>query len=175
MKETTGRCAILFPHGVLFRDEEREMRERIAAADVIEAIIGLGPNLFYNSPMEACVVVCRSKKTTSREGRVLFIDAVNDVTRERAQSFLTPANIDRIVRSYNSFHAEPGFAATATLAEIAANDSNLSIPLYVKRGGGAGISTNLPESLLAWRDSSSEFRAAASELFELFAPEEVSP
>ena len=62
MDETTGRCAILFPHGVLFRDEEREMRERMVAADVIEAVIGLGPNLFYNSPMEACVVVCRSKK-----------------------------------------------------------------------------------------------------------------
>jgi len=175
MNKTTGRSAILFPHGVLFRDEEREMRERMVSADVIEAVIGLGPNLFYNSPMEACVLVCRSRKTTARERRVLFIDAVKEVTRERAQSFLTPANIDRIVRSYSSFHTEPGFAATASLAEIAANDSNLSIPLYVKRGGDAGIRTNLPESLLAWRDSSSELRVAASDLFELLATEEVSP
>lgn len=66
MDSKTGRCAILFPHGVLFRDEEREMRTRIIDADLIEAVIGLGPNLFYNSPMEACVVVCRSRKSAER-------------------------------------------------------------------------------------------------------------
>ena len=174
MDETTGRCAILFPHGVLFRDEERAMRERIVAADVVEAVIGLGPNLFYNSPMEACVVVCRSTKSTSRKGRVLFVDAINEVTRERAQSFLTPANIDRIVSAYRSFKTEPGFAATATLAEIGSNDSNLSLPLYVKRGGIAVTGTDLPEVLRAWRDGSSELRVSASELFEVLAPEEVT-
>ena len=175
MNETTGRCAILFPHGVLFRDEEREMRERMVAADVIEAVIGLGPNLFYNSPMEACVVVCRSKKTTTREGRILFIDAFHEVTRERAQSFLTPANIERIVSAYQSFETEPGFAATATLAEIAANASNLSIPLYVNRREGTASGTNLPDALRAWRASSSELRVAATELFELLSSQVMAP
>ncbi len=76
MKPDTGRCAILFPHGVLFRDEEADMRAKIVQDDVIEAVLGLGPNLFYNSPMEACVVICRSKKPKDRKGKVLFIDAV---------------------------------------------------------------------------------------------------
>jgi type I restriction enzyme M protein len=174
MDQRTGRCAILFPHGVLFRDEEREMRERIVAADAIEAVIGLGPNLFYNSPMEACVVVCRSKKAASRSGRVLFVDAVNEVTRERAQSFLTPANIARIVGIYRTFEEEPGFSGTATLAEIASNSSNLSIPLYVKRDAGAVPSAQLPDTLRAWRESASDLRVAAGELFELVAGREVA-
>ena len=52
----TGRCAILFPHGVLFRNEEAEMRRKLVESDLLECVLGLGPNLFYNSPMEACVV-----------------------------------------------------------------------------------------------------------------------
>ena len=58
----TGRCAILFPHGVLFRNEEAEMRRKLVESDLVECVLGLGPNLFYNSPMEACVVVCRTRK-----------------------------------------------------------------------------------------------------------------
>src|SRR5690349_2102431 len=79
-----GRCAILFPHGVLFRQEEAEMRRKLVEADLVECVLGLGPNLFYNSPMEACVVVCRTTKPKARKGKILFINAVNEVTRERA-------------------------------------------------------------------------------------------
>src|SRR2546428_3232841 len=81
----TGRCAILFPHGVLFRQEEAEMRRKLIEADLIECVIGLGPNLFYNSPMEACVVVCSMNKPRERKGKILLLNAVNEVTRERAQ------------------------------------------------------------------------------------------
>ena len=128
----TGRCAILFPHGVLFRQEEAEMRRKLIAADVIECVLGLGPNLFYNSPMEACVVICRTAKPTERQGRILFINAVNDVTRERAQSFLTAEHIERIVAAYRDFKDEPAFARIATLEEVQAKDGSLSIPLYVE-------------------------------------------
>jgi len=58
----TGRCAILFPHGVLFRNEEAHMRRKLVELDLVECVLGLGPGLFYNSPMEACVVVCRTRK-----------------------------------------------------------------------------------------------------------------
>lgn len=132
----TGRCAILFPHGVLFRKEEAEMRQKLVEQDWVECVLGLGPNLFYNSPMEACVVVCRTRKPAARRGKVLLIDAVAEVTRERAQSFLTPAQQGRIVDAYRAFADEPGFATVATKAEIAAQGYSLSIPLYVKRGGG---------------------------------------
>ncbi len=82
----TGRCAILFPHGVLFRNEEADMRRKLIEMDLLECVLGLGPNLFYNSPMEACVVICRTRKLTDRKGKVLFIDAVHEVARERAVS-----------------------------------------------------------------------------------------
>lgn len=64
------------------------MRARLIEHDLIECVLGLGPNLFYNSPMEACVLVCRSRKPAARRGKILFLNAVQEVTRERAQSFL---------------------------------------------------------------------------------------
>src|SRR6266404_5796975 len=75
MDAKTGRCAVLFPHGVLFRNEEAEMRRALIEADVVECVLGRGPGLFYNSPMEACVVICRSQKAADRQRRILFIDA----------------------------------------------------------------------------------------------------
>lgn len=127
----SGRCAILFPHGVLFRQEEADMRRGLIEADLIECVLGLGPNLFYNSPMEACVVICRARKPVERRGRILFINAVDQVTRERTQSYLTDGHIGRIAQAYERFQDEPGFAHVATLDEIRAQDGNLSIPLYV--------------------------------------------
>ena len=166
MKPDTGRCAILFPHGVLFRDEEADMRTKMIQADVIEAVLGLGPNLFYNSPMEACVVICRSNKPKDRKGKILFIDAVNEVTRERAQSFLTPGHINHIASTYLKFTTEDGYSAVADLATIAARQNNLSIPLYVKRTS-ASTGPDLASALQAWRASSSQLKTAAGELFEL--------
>ena len=69
LKPKTGRCAILFPHGVLFRDEEQAMRAKLIEHDVVECVLGLGPNLFYNSPMEACIVVCRTSKPKERRAQ----------------------------------------------------------------------------------------------------------
>ena len=128
-----GRSAVLWPHGVLFRNEEQAMRAKMIEQDWVEAVIGLGPNLFYNSPMESCIVICNRKKTAARKGKVIFIDAVNEVTRERAQSFLKPEHQQRILTAYKTFADVPGFAKVATLAEIGANAANLSIPFYVKR------------------------------------------
>ena len=67
-----GRAAMLWPHGVLFRDSEQEIRKKVIEADMIEAVIGLGPNLFYNSPMESCVVILRMNKSKKRKNKVLF-------------------------------------------------------------------------------------------------------
>jgi type I restriction enzyme M protein len=64
-----GRCAVLWPHGVLFRNEEQAMRTKMVEQDWVEAVIGLGPNLFYNSPMEACVVVCNRRKPQHARAR----------------------------------------------------------------------------------------------------------
>lgn len=132
-----GRCAVLWPHGVLFRNEEQAMRNKMLELDCVDAVIGLGPNLFYNSPMESCILVCNRNKRAARRGKVIFIDALNEVTRERAQSFLKPEHQQRILKAFKAFKDEPGFAKVAKLADIAANAGNLSIPLYVKRVAAA--------------------------------------
>ena len=174
MKANTGRCAILFPHGVLFRNEEKDMRSRIIHADLIDAVIGLGPNLFYNSPMEACIVICLSNKSVERRGKLLFIDAINEVTRERAQSFLTVNHIVRITAAYRAFRNETGFAAVATLQQIAEKQDNLSIPLYVRRTADE-YQADLSIALASWRQSSCELRGAATALFALVEkPENTS-
>ena len=130
----TGRCAILFPHGVLFRDEEREMRERLVKSDLIECIIGLGPNLFFNSPMEACIVICRTKKKVERQGKILFINAVKEVTRKNAQSYLEETHINHISNTFLKYVSEEKYSMVASLDEIKNNNYSLNIPLYVREG-----------------------------------------
>lgn len=170
LKPDTGRCAILFPHGVLFRDEEAEMRRRLIDLDLVECVLGLGANLFYNSPMEACVVVCRMRKEEERRGRVLFIDAVGEVTRERAQSFLTEAHTERILGAYRSFADEEGFARVATLDEVREKNGNLNIPLYVQRRKGAGgddasRAKDVRDAIAEWETSSASLRGAMDAMF----------
>ena len=154
-----GRCAILFPHGVLFRKEEADMRLKLVNADLVDCVLGLGPNLFYNSPMEACVVICRASKPAARQGQVIFIDAVNEVTRERSMSYLTAEHQQRIADAYHAFADVDGFAKVVTLDEIRANDGNLSIPLYVRGKGvseekGQYAADGLREAVKAWEQSS---------------------
>jgi type I restriction enzyme M protein len=155
----TGRCAILFPHGVLFRNEEAAMRRKLVASDLLECVLGLGPNLFYNSPMEACVVICRTSKPAARERKVIFIDAVHEVVRERAQSFLTPGNQDRILSTFRAFVDDPGFAKVATIAEVLENDGNLSIARYVRplESVASNAGGGLKEASAAFGASSRDF------------------
>ena len=174
MDARTGRCAILFPHGVLFRKEEAEMRAKLVQADLVECVLGLGPNLFYNSPMEACVVVCRTQKPPEHRGRILFIDAVNEVARERAQSFLKPEHQTRILGAYRNFGdptAGGAFAVAATQAEIAEQGYSLSIPLYVKRATANGIANgetrSLPELWAEWEQEGRVFWQEMDVLVEM--------
>jgi type I restriction enzyme M protein len=167
----TGRCAILFPHGVLFRQEEAEMRRKLVETDSVECVLGLGPNLFYNASMEACVVICRTAKTKSRRGRILFINAVNEVTRERAQSFLTDEHIERIVAAYKAFSDKRGFAKVASLEEVRKNDHSLKIDLYVSTPSanngsldGTEQPITLPIALEAWSKSRIQVRDALTSL-----------
>ena len=134
MKPDTGRCAILFPHGVLFRKEEKEMRERLVASDLIDCVIGLGPNLFFNAPMEACIVICRTKKPIERRGKVFFINAVKEVTRKNAQSFLEDTHIEHISSVYLNNTDEENYSRLVSNEEIRGNDYSLNIALYVRDG-----------------------------------------
>lgn len=155
MNPTTGRCAILFPHGVLSRNDELSMRKALVQLDLVEAVIGIGKSLFYNSPMEACIIICRSKKTSQRRKKILFINAKNEVTRKNAQSYLEPEHISRIAKVYKNYSVEEGFSNIADIEEIAANNYSLGIPKYV-----SGVSEeseeeiNIEEAVDNWSRSS---------------------
>ena len=132
MNPGSGRCAILFPHGILFRNEEKDMRTKLVQSDMVDCVIGLGPNLFFNAPMEACIVICRTFKDPAKRGKVLFINAVKEVTRKNAQSYLEDAYIAHISSAYENYVDEENYAKVATIDEIAAQDYSLNIPLYVR-------------------------------------------
>ena len=133
---------------------------------LLRCILGLGANLFNNSPMEVCVVICRKDKPRKRRGKILLINAVNEVTRERSQSNLTWEHIQRIAGVYHKYKDEPGFSRAATKEEILTRDGNMSIPLYVSSavtGDGNGTtcdSSELLDALSSWLESSSNVRRA---------------
>lgn len=130
MDPKSGRCAILFPHGVLFRKEEKDMRESLIKSDKIEAVIGLGPNLFYNSPMEACIIICNNHKPDNRKGKVLMINALKEVSRKNAFSYLDESHIIKIINSYNDDNITE-ISRVIDINEIAQNDFDLSLQKYV--------------------------------------------
>ena len=133
MSERDGRCAILLPHGILTRlGEESSIRESLVKTDLVDTIISIGKNLFYNSPMEACILICRSSKPQVRKGRILFINAKDWVVRENAESYLTPENIRNIVRLYESFSNIAGRCQVVSNQQISENNFSLSTVLYVQ-------------------------------------------
>lgn len=131
MDERTGRCAVLLPHGILFRNEEREIRKNLIERDLIEAVIGLGPNLFFNAPMEACILVCRSRKSSDLKNKIIFINAIKEVTRKNAESYLDDEHIKKIADAYVSGIDEDNFKCSVPLSEIVDNNFDLSVQKYV--------------------------------------------
>ena len=165
MDPKTGRCAILFPHGILYRDAEHEMRRKLVHEDLVECVLGLGQNLFYNSPMYSCIVVCRMQKSVERRGKVLFVDAVREITRRNAQSFLEHNHQMKILDAYRNFTDIEGFARVVTNEEIQANDSNLSVQLYVKPSECDESGTASLEQLVAkWDKASVNSRTSTQSL-----------
>lgn len=131
MSQESGRAAILLPHGVLFRSDEAPIRASLIKTDVVECVIALGHYLFYNSAMISCVIICNNNKAENRKGKILFIDAENEVTRKNAQSFLEEKHISRIVNTYRDYSAEDGYSGIATIDEIEKEGNKLSVSLYV--------------------------------------------
>ena len=170
MSEDNGRCAILFPHGVLFRKEEAELRIKLVESDVVECVIGIGRNLFFNSCMDACIIICRKNKG-SRKDKVLFINAKEEVTRKNAESYLEPKHIEKIRSAYESFTDIENFSKVATKDEILANNAKLSIALYVKNSY-SDDDIDSEESISTWKESTSKLYCSFGELFKLIEHED---
>lgn len=129
-----GMVATVMPHGVLFRGgDEGRIRTGFLNDDLIEAVIGLGPQLFYGTGIPACILVLRSlgSKPADRKGKVLFINADRDYREGRAQNYLEPEHIEKIVSAYRTFGEVPAFARIVSREELAENDDNLNVRRYV--------------------------------------------
>jgi type I restriction system adenine methylase HsdM len=167
----TGRAAILFPHGVLFRQEEKALREQLVRSGLLESVIGLGAGLFYNSPMEAVVVTLRAGRSAEQAGNVLFINAVDLVARERAQSFLRDSDQATILDAYQRRADIPGLATVATGEQIASNNYSLAIPLYVvvrpRHEGDKPAGDGLAEAVTAWCAAADIADAAVTDVLRM--------
>ena len=165
MDEQTGRCIVLWPHGILFRDAERAMRKAMIESDCVDAVIGLGANLFYNSPMEACLLICKMQKPEQRRGKILFINAVDEVKQEKTTSHLEEEHIQKILKAYQEYKDIPQFARVVENAEILSNNATLSIPLYVSRTQKEEEHTlSLAEVYKLWNDSTESLYDSLDEL-----------
>lgn len=169
----TGRAAILFPHGVLFRREEAAMRQALIESDLIEAVLGLGAGLFYNSPMEAVVITLRANKPEAQQGKILFINAVNEVAREQAQSFLRETHQKKILKTYQDFESVDGFSTVATLEQVAAQNYSLALPLYVKGATmvSEGEQLSVDDALSNWREAARASEEALQDVLKLLREE----
>lgn len=130
---SAGMVVTVMPHGVLFRGgEEKQIRTGFLDEDILDTVIGLGPNLFYGTGIPACILVLRapSTKPDERRGKVLFINADREYYEGRAQNELLPEHIEKIVSAYKAFEPIAGFASLVTREEIRENDDNLNIRRY---------------------------------------------
>ncbi len=138
-----GMVATVMPHGVLFRGgEEGKIRQKFVEQDLIEAVISLPPNLFYGAGIPACILIMRPNisgkspnpgKPKERRGQILFINADAEFHAGRAQNYVRPEHVEKIVSTFDRFDDIPGYARRVSLAEISneVNDFNLNIRRYV--------------------------------------------
>ena len=128
---TEGKMATIMPHGVLFRGgEEREARRHFLEKGWLEAIIGLPAGLFYGTGIPACVLVMNKKDAASRK-HVFFINADREYREGKAQNFLRPEDISKMVHVYRERKNVEGYARLVPISEIAAEDYNCNIRRYV--------------------------------------------
>lgn len=132
MAAKSGRLAVVLPQGALFRGgAEQRIRKHLLEADLVEAVIGLAPNLFYGTGLAACVMVLRQRKAPEHQGKVLVVDASTLFKRGRNQNTLEDEHRERIEELYAAFADEDGAAHVADRDEIAGNDFDLNISRYV--------------------------------------------
>jgi type I restriction enzyme M protein len=127
-----GMLGVVLPHGILFRGgAEGRIRQGLLEADLIEAVIGLAPNLFYGTGIPACVLIVNRNKPAERRGRVLFVHGAGEFVEGKKQNSLSTENVGRLSEAFRIFRDEERFSRVVGLEEIAENDFNLNITRYV--------------------------------------------
>jgi type I restriction enzyme M protein len=163
-----GRSVSLWPHGILFRDAEAAMRRKMIENDLVDCVIGLGPNLFYNSPMEACLLITNNNKEERKKGKVLFINAVHDVRQEKNMAFLEEKHIQKIFNTYKNYVSIENFARLANTEEVLANNGNMAINLYVRPMDLNGTEAlSFEDAYQQWKEKGAQLKKSMQELFDI--------
>lgn len=167
MDSKNGRCVQLWPHGILFRDNDKKMRRKMIETDTVDCVIALGKNLFYNSSMESALLIRRTNKEKHKKGKVLFINAFDEVKDEKTISYLLDKHIDKIFKAYQKYEDTEGFARLVEMDEILANDASLLVTNYVKSSRIIdGDVLPLSQSLKNWEESSKILHESMNQLFK---------
>lgn len=166
LDDDNGRSISLWPHGILFRDAEAAMRTKMIEQDLVECVIGLGPNLFYNSPMEACLLITNNNKPTHKRGKVAIINAVKEVKQDKNIAHLKSEHIDRIYKAYTDFANEDGFCKIVDIDEILSNRASLNMAIYVSN---IAVKEDIPldKVIKRWEKSSDKLKESMDELFKI--------
>lgn len=135
-RPSTGRMAVVAPHGVLFRSgAEGKIREKLIRDNVLDAVVGLPPLLFPTTGIPVCIMVFDKARESgglrSHERDILFIDASRDFEPGKKQNALRDDDVNKIIDCYHTRATRERYSHKATLEEIEANRFNLNIPRYV--------------------------------------------
>jgi type I restriction enzyme M protein len=142
------------------------MRTKLIENDYVDTVIGLGPNLFYNSPMDSCIVVCRKNKPEVKRNKIMFIRAYDQTYKEGNQNFLSEQHISTIFEWYSNFKDIPGRVKIADIEDVRRNNHIINVALYARPEEGNSKSDSLSTELLIknWMKSSDEVKNSFSNL-----------
>ena len=135
-------------------------------SDVIEAVVALGRNLFYNSGMESCLVIARTNKPIDRKKKVLFINAVDEIIEGKTISHLGEEHIQRINNAYHKFQDEEGFSKVIPVEEILTNRASLNVPGYITKYTIKAHNEEANSIITEWVSSSEKLRDNLNALIE---------
>ena len=131
MGRGNSRMAVVMPQGVLFRDDEKNIREKLIKSDLVEAVVTLGDKLFYGTGLSPCFLILRRLKTAEHSSRILMIDGSKVLTPKRAQNILTPEDVDRLYELYTGYSDIEDYSKIVTIKEVEDKDWNLSPNRYI--------------------------------------------
>ena len=169
MNPETGRLAVVMPHGVLFRGTESGIRQGILEAGLVEAVIGLPPNLFYGTQLAACLLVCRATPAVGREKAVLFLNGSARFEKGRPKNVMSDADVASILDTYQRGEdVDSGVPARLVpLHEISDNDWDLNIGRYVIAEADPEVEASV--AVASYIEGRDELRAAEELLDERLA------
>jgi type I restriction enzyme M protein len=169
MADVSGRMAVVLPQGALFRKgAEGNIRQKLLEMDLVEAVIGLAPNLFYGTGLAACILVLRKRKPAKHKKKVLIADASRLFRKGRAQNYLEPEHAAEILAWYKGFSDVKDCAKVVSLDDIKSEDWTLNISRYVLPPLQEDIPP-LPEAIAAFKDALMRCREAEDRLAKVMS------